>query len=292
MSVLAQAIVSAIAAGAVYGLIAIGFSLTYRTTRVLNFAQGDLAVFAGYVAYSLLDFGLPFPFALIGGILASGVMAGLLDRLVLQYLYVRKIVFPILSTLGFSIVLQSSMQLIWKSLPLSLPSIASQQAFLVGDIAIAPSAVAIFVVGIAASGVALWVVDVTRIGRAMRGCAQDREMTSLLGVNPRMMYFIAIVASGLLAGLAGVLITPLIGLTPFRGLGLSVVGFLASILGGLGSLVGALVGGMLVSVLITLAGTYLSSTYAYGLAYLLMGLVLVVRVRGLFGDEIEAVRQV
>lgn len=292
MSVLAQAIVSAIAAGAVYGLIAIGFSLTYRTTQVLNFAQGDLAVFAGYVAYSLLDFGLPFPFALIGGILASGVMAGLLDRLVLQYLYVRKIVFPILSTLGFSIVLQSSMQLIWKSLPLSLPSIASQQAFLVGDIAIAPSAVAIFVVGIAASGVALWVVDVTRIGRAMRGCAQDREMTSLLGVNPRMMYFIAIVASGLLAGLAGVLITPLIGLTPFRGLGLSVVGFLASILGGLGSLVGALVGGMLVSVLITLAGTYLSSTYAYGLAYLLMGLVLVVRVRGLFGDEIEAVRQV
>ena len=292
MSVLAQAIVSAIAAGAVYGLIAIGFSLTYRTTRVLNFAQGDLAVFAGYVAYSLLDFGLPFPFALIGGILASGVMAGLLDRLVLQYLYVRKIVFPILSTLGFSIVLQSSMQLIWKSLPLSLPSIASQQAFLVGDIAIAPSAVAIFVVGIAASGVALWVIDVTRIGRAMRGCAQDREMTSLLGVNPRMMYFIAIVASGLLAGLAGVLITPLIGLTPFRGLGLSVVGFLASILGGLGSLVGALVGGMLVSVLITLAGTYLSSTYAYGLAYLLMGLVLVVRVRGLFGDEIEAVRQV
>jgi branched-chain amino acid transport system permease protein len=292
MSVLAQAIVSAIAAGAVYGLIAIGFSLTYRTTRVLNFAQGDLAVFAGYVAYSLLDFGLPFPFALIGGILASGVMAGLLDRLVLQYLYARKIVFPILSTLGFSIVLQSSMQLIWKSLPLSLPSIASQQAFLVGDIAIAPSAVAIFVVGIAASGVALWVIDVTRIGRAMRGCAQDREMTSLLGVNPRMMYFIAIVASGLLAGLAGVLITPLIGLTPFRGLGLSVVGFLASILGGLGSLVGALVGGMLVSVLITLAGTYLSSTYAYGLAYLLMGLVLVVRVRGLFGDEIEAVRQV
>jgi branched-chain amino acid transport system permease protein len=292
MSVLAQAIVSAIAAGAVYGLIAIGFSLTYRTTRVLNFAQGDLAVFAGYVAYSLLDFGLPLPFALIGGILASGVLAGLLDRLILQYLYVRKIVFPILSTLGFSIVLQSSMQLIWKSLPLSLPSIASQQAFMVGDIAIAPSAVAIFVVGIAASGVALWTIDVTRIGRAMRGCAQDREMTSLLGVNPRMMYFIAIVASGLLAGLAGVLITPLIGLTPFRGLGLSVVGFLASILGGLGSLVGALVGGMLVSVLITLAGTYLSSTYAYGLAYLLMGLVLVVRVRGLFGDEIEAVRQV
>ena len=117
-------------------------------------------------------------------------------------------------------------------------------------------------------------------------------MASLLGVNPRMMYCIAITASGLLAGLAGVLITPLIGLTASRGVSLSVLGFLASILGGLGSLVGALVGGMLVSILITLAGAYLSATYAYGLAYILMGLMLVVRVRGLFGDDIEAIRQV
>jgi branched-chain amino acid transport system permease protein len=292
MSVLAQAIVSAIAAGAVYGLIAIGFSLTYRTTRVLNFGQGDLAVFAGYVAYSLFGFGLPLWFALLGGIIASGAMAGLLDRLILQHLYARKIVFAILSTLGFSIVLQSSMQLVWGSIPLALPSIASQQAFSVGGIAIAPSAVAIFAVGAVASFATLWAIEATKIGRAMRGCAQDREVTSLLGVNPRTMYLIAIVASGLLAGLAGVLITPLIGLTPFRGLGLSILGFLASILGGLGSLVGAMVGGMLVSVLITLAGTYLSSSYAYGLAYLLMALVLIVRVRGLFGDEIEAVRQI
>jgi branched-chain amino acid transport system permease protein len=290
--VLLQAIVSAIAAGAVYGLIAIGFSLTYKTTRVLNFGQGDLAVFGGYGAYSLLNAGLPLPLALVGGIIASALVAALLDRLVLQYLYSRKIVYAILSTLGFSVVLESVMQLTWGSIPLTLPSIAPGPAFSLGGIAVAPSAAVIFGVGVSASLGTLWAIDATKIGRAMRGCAQDREMTSLLGVDPRSMYLIAISASGALAGLGGVLITPLIGLTPSRGLSLGVLGFLAAILGGLGSLVGAMVGGMLVSILITLAGAYLSSTYAYGLAYALMGLVLVVRVQGLFGDEIEAVRRV
>lgn len=283
---------SAAAAGAVYGLIAIGFSLTYRTTRVLNLAQGDLAVFSGYIAYTLHACGLTLALSLLGGILASGAVSAALDRLILRYLYERNIVYAILSTLGFSIVLESMMQVIWGSVPLVLPSIASSAAIFVGPIAIAPSAIDIFAVGMVASVVALWTIDATKIGRAMRGCAQDLEMTSLLGVNPRMMYCIAIAASGLLAGLGGVLITPLIGLAPSSGVGLTILGLLASILGGLGSLVGAVVGGILVSILITLAGVYLNSTYAYSLAYVLIGLVLIVRVQGLFGDDIEAVRRV
>ncbi len=292
MNILLQAIVSAIAAGAVYGLIAIGYSLTYRTTRILNFGQGDIVVLAGYVAHSLVVIGFPLLVALTGGVLASGLTAALLDRLVLQHLYGRKIVFAILSTLGFSIVLQSLMQLVWGSVPLTLPAIASGNAMIMGGIAIAPSAVAIFAVGVVAGLITLWGVGATKIGRAMRACAQDREVSSLLGVNPRTMYLVAITASGLLGGLAGVLITPLIGLTPARGLALSIPGFLAAILGGLGSLVGAMVGGMLVAILLTLSTTYLNPTYASGLAYLLMAFILIVRVQGLFGDEIEAVRQV
>jgi branched-chain amino acid transport system permease protein len=219
-------------------------------------------------------------------------VAALLDRLVLRYLYPRPIVFAILSTLGFSIVLQSAMQLIWGNIPLVLPSLASKEAFLIGDVAVAPSSLAIFGTALAASLVTLWAIETTRIGRAMRGCAQDPEVTSLLGVDPRVMRLVAIVASGLLAGLGGVLITPLIGLTPIRGLSLTTLGLLAAIIGGLGNLWGALVGGLLVSILITLTATYLSSAYANGLAYLLMALVLIVRVRGLFGDEIEAVRRI
>jgi branched-chain amino acid transport system permease protein len=292
MEILIQSLVSAIAAGAVYALIAIGFSLTYRTTRALNFAQGDIAVLAGYIAYTLFVWGMPLGAALAFGVLASGVAAALLDRLVLQHLYSRLIVFAILSTLGFSIVLQSTTQLIWGNIPLVLPSIASKEAFLIGGIAVAPSSVAIFGTALAASTVTLWAIETTRLGRAMRGCAQDPEVASLLGVDPRNMRLLAIIASGLLAGLGGVLITPIIGLTPIRGLTLTTVGLLSAILGGLGNLWGALVGGLLVSMLITLTATYLSSAYANGFAYLLMALVLVVRVRGLFGDEIEAVRRI
>lgn len=292
MSILLQAIVSAVAAGAVYGLIALGFSLTYKTTRVLNFGQGDLSVFAGYVAYSLLGVGLPLPIALVGGIIGSGIVAALLDRLVLQHLYARPIVYAILSTLGFSIVLESIMQIVWGSIPLTLPSIATTRAIIVDGVAVAPSAMAIFGVGFLCSLATVWAISATKVGRGMRGCAQDREVTGLLGVNTRTMYLIALTVSGVLGGLGGVLITPLVGLTPTRGLTLSILGFLAAILGGLGSLVGAMVGGMIVSILITLAGVYLSPTYGDALAYLLMGFILIVRVKGLFGDEIEAVREI
>jgi branched-chain amino acid transport system permease protein len=292
LSVLIQAIVSAIAAGAVYGLIAVGTSLTYKTTRVVNFAQGDIAVFAGYVAYSLSQFGLPLVAALLGGIIASGAVAAFLDRVVLRPLYSRRIVFAILSTLGFSVALESVIQLVWGSMPLTLSSIASQKAITVSGVAVAPSAVAIVAVGIATSLATISVIERSKLGRAMRGCAQDREMASLLGVNPGVANFIAVTASGLLAGLGGVLITPLIGLTPTGGLTLSILAFFAAVLGGLGSLVGAMVGGMLVSLLLTLGTVYLSSTFASALAYLLMGVVLLIRVQGLFGDEIETVRQV
>ncbi|MGH7071907.1 MAG: branched-chain amino acid ABC transporter permease [Acetobacteraceae bacterium] len=292
MTILIQSLVSALAAGAVYGLIAIGFSLTYRTTRALNFAQGDLAVLGSYVTYSLYTAGLPLIAACAGGILASGGVAALLDRLVLRYLYSRSLLFAILSTLGFSIVLESVMQLIWGSVPLVLPSLASQKAFLVAGIALTPSAIVIFAIALVASLGTMWVIDTTKWGRAMRGCAQDPEVTSLLGVNPGIMYLAALVASGLLAGLGGVLITPVVGLIPVRGLDLTIVGLLAAILGGLASLQGAIAGGMLVSILITLTATYLSSGYANALAYVLMGLVVIIRVRGLFGDEIEAVRRI
>src|SRR5207244_12571944 len=123
--------------------------------------------------------------AMACGILASGIVAALLDRLVLSHLYARPIVFAILSTLGFSIVLQSAMQLTWGNIPLVLRSIASKEAFLVGGISMAPCSIAIFGTALAAGLVTLWAIETTRLGPAMRGCAQDAEVSSLLGVDPR-----------------------------------------------------------------------------------------------------------
>lgn len=292
MTIFAETIVSGIAAGAVYVLIALGFSLIYRTSRVINFAQGDLAMLGAYIAYSAHSAGLPLGLAMLVGVLAIGALAAVAERVILRPLYGRPLVVAILATVALAVAIEGAIQLIWGSQPLSLPSLVSQSPWHVAGVAITPTDAAIFGIAFAVVLPLLWFIGATRTGRAMRGCAQDREVVTLFGVNPARMYSVSFILGGLLAGLAGVLIAPTVGLTSSGGLDLSAVGFSAAVLGGLGSLPGAIVGGVLISVVVNLAAVYVSSGYSNGFAYLLMMLVLLIRVRGLMGDDIEAVRQV
>jgi branched-chain amino acid transport system permease protein len=292
MTLLLQALVSGVAAGVAYGLIALGFSLVYRTSRVINFAQGDLAVLAAYIAYSCLQLGMPVVLACIVGVLGTGVVAGVLERLALRPLYKRAGVVAILCTVGLSIVLEACMRLVWGSLPLSLAPVASSNPWQVFGVAITPLQVTMIVVGLVVAIGLTVAVERTRAGRAMRGCAQDSEVMALFGVNVDVLYCASFVIGGLVAGIGGVLVMPTLGLSPDTGLNLSVLGFSAAVLGGLGSLQGALAGGVLIGVVTNVATVYVSSSYANGFAYLIMAAILLVRVRGLFGDEIEAVRQV
>jgi branched-chain amino acid transport system permease protein len=292
MTLLVQALVSGLAAGVAYGLIALGFSLVYRTSRVINFAQGDLAVLAAYIAYSCLQLGFPIIIACAVGVVGTGVVAGVLERVALRPLYKRSGVVAILCTVGLSIVLEACMRLVWGSLPLSLPPVASSRPWQIFGVAVTPLQVAMVVSGLVVAVLLTIVVERTRAGRAMRGCAQDSEVMVLFGVNVDVLYCASFVVGGLVAGVAGVLVMPTLGLSADAGLNLSVLGFSAAVLGGLGSLRGALAGGVLIGVVTNVATVYVSSSYANGFAYLIMGAILLVRVRGIFGDEIEAVRQV
>lgn len=292
MTLLLQALVSGVAAGVAYGLIALGFSLIYRTSRVINFAQGDLAVLAAYIAYSCLRAGLPVVAACVVGVVGTGVIAGVLERLALRPLYKRAGVVAILCTVGLSIVLEAGMRLVWGSLPLSLPAVAPTTPWQIFGVAVTPLQVVMVVVGMLVAFVLTAVVERTRVGRAMRGCAQDSEVMVLIGVSVDVLYCASFIVGGLVAGIGGVLVMPTLGLAPEAGLNLSVLGFSAAVLGGLGSLRGALAGGVIIGVVTNLATVYVSSSYANGFAYLIMGVILLIRVRGLFGDEIEAVREV
>ncbi|RBQ14699.1 hypothetical protein DP939_39535 [Spongiactinospora rosea] len=292
MAIFGQTIISAVAAGAIYALIAVGFSLIYQTTKLVNFAHGSIAILAPYVSYSLLKLGLVMPAAVLGGVLAAAAFAFVMDRVVLAPLRTRHISVPILATVAVAIVIEAVISLVWGSQPLYLESLASDEPWRISGLSITPNQVVI--VGITGAVVLplLWVIATTKVGRAMRGCAQDPEVVTLFGVSPARMYLLSFVLGGVLAGLAGVLIAPVTGLKPTGGLELSTIGFSAAVLGGLGSLPGALVGGFLIALLVNMTQVYLSAGYGLGVAYLVMALVLLVRVRGLFGDDIEAVRQV
>lgn len=291
MSTFVQTVVAGIAAGAVYGLLGAGFSLAYRTTGIINFAHGDVAILGAYVAYSVYGWGAPLVVAALAGVCAGGAMGMLIERGVMRPLYGRPVVAAILATVGVSVVLESLIQLVWGSLPLTLPSLASASPWHLGSVAFSPAQLVLLVVALIVAAVVL-AIDRTRIGRAMRACAQDRGVVVLLGIAPTKLYLIAFGMAGALAGLAGVLITPTIGLVPSRGIDLSVLGFAAAVLGGLGSASGALLGGVLIAVLQNLAAIYVSANYSTAVTYVTIVLVLLVRVRGLMGDDLETVRRV
>ena len=292
MDILLQAIATAIAAGAVYGLLGAGFSLSYKTTGIINFAHGDLAMLGAYVTYTAADRGAPLVLAALAGVTVAAAAGGGIERLVLRPLYRRPTIAGILAMVGVSAILESVMHFVWGSLPLTLSSLASEVPWHFGPVDVSPAQLLIFSVAVAFSVVVAIAVDRTRVGRAMRGCAQDHEVVSLLGVSPTRMYSLAFVVAGGLAGLSGVLIAPSLGLIPSRGISLSVFGFAAAILGGLGSIPGAIVGGILIAVLHNLAAVYGSASYANVVMYATIALVLLVRVRGLFGDDFDALRRV
>lgn len=292
MTLLLQVVVSGLAAGMVYALIALGFSLVYRTSRVINFAQGDFALLTAYLAYSLIAAGLPVALACIIGVIGGAVIAGVLERVALRPLYRRPGVVAILGTVGIAIVLEAVMRLIWGALPKTLPAVASTSPWLIGGAAITPLQVTMIAVGLVVAVVLSVVISRTRAGRAMRGCAQDPEVVALFGINVDMLYLASYVIGAVIAGIGGVLIVPTVGLTPTAGLNLSVLGFSAAVLGGLGSVTGAIVGGAVIGIVTDIVAVYVSSAYSTGVAFLIMAVILLVRVRGLFGDEIEAVREV
>jgi branched-chain amino acid transport system permease protein len=287
-----QTLVSAVVAGAVYGLLGVGISLTYKTTAVINFAHGQVAIFGAYVTFALTQSHVPLGIAAIGGVLTGGLISAAMERGVLRPLYGRGPIGPILVTFGVAIILQEVTQLIWGSLPRNLPSLAPTTTWDIGKVIITPAELTVLVAAVVVSLAIVAAVERTRIGRAMRGCAQDSEVVSLLGVPTRRLYLISFFVAGATAGLAGVLIAPTTGLSPSAGEQLVLPGFAAAILGGFGSLPGAVVGGILIAIMHNLFAVYVSASYADTVGYVAIIAVLLVKVTGLFGDELEAVRSV
>jgi branched-chain amino acid transport system permease protein len=270
--------------GAFYALMALGLSLILNLSGVINFAHGGFLALGAYFAYSLIPF-LGFWGALIVAPILTALLGLVIERFLIRPLYGGDPLYGLLLTFGLAYMIEDGVKYIWgaQSLPFQAPvwlmsPLSSDYFFLTGYRLFMIAIVALAVAGL------FTVLGFTRLGIRIRAGTRDLETVSTLGVNTRLLRSVNFGFGIYLAGLAGVLAAGQLGLSPTIGDNLIMPSFVAIIVGGLGSLVGTLFGGLLIGVASGLTSVYWPSA-TEAVIYVMMGLVLLVRPRGLLGEE-------
>lgn len=281
---LLQQLVNGLTLGAVYTLIALSFSLVMGILGILNLAIAELFMIGGYLGFTIIVANLPLPLALAVGMAGAAFAAIIIEKVAYQPLRDTPVVTPMLSTLGFSIILQNLATNVWGSDPLQLPDEFLGTRLTLGPVSI--GAMQLVVLGATVVLVALlaFVVQRTSIGRALRAVAENRDVARLLGVSANRLTLFAFMLSGALAGAAGVLIgLHYAAITPYVGVETGLKAIAVMVIGGVTRIWGALVAGPLIGMAEVMTVAYGGSQLRDFIVYGFMILILLLRPQGILG---------
>jgi branched-chain amino acid transport system permease protein len=290
---LLQQLVNGLTLGAVYTLIALAFSLVMGILSVLNLAIGELFMLGGYIGFAVLAMHVPLPVALIAGMVGAAVVSVIIQKIAYEPLRDAPLIAPMLSTLGFSIILQNVVTNIWGSDPLQLPAELFGRSLAVGPVNVGIMQLVIVTVTILLVAVVAYLVQRTAVGRALRAVAENREVARLMGVSVNRVTLVAFLISGLLAGAAGVLITlHYAAITPYVGVDIGLKAIAVMVIGGTTRVFGALLAGPLIGIVEVFTIAYGGSQIRDLVVYGLMILILLLRPQGLLGGRSDAGQRV
>lgn len=285
-----QYVISGLATGSIYALVALGLVLIYRSTRILNFAHGDLAVAGTFVAFSLLGLNLAplisFPLAILAGALLA--MIFYFAVLVPAQRRGATLLGQIIMTLGLGLILQGLISHFWgtDTKTLAFP-LSDSKVWRFGGLVVSELSLGTFLIGLAGCGAMYLLVQKTRLGVAMRATSENLPAAQTLGIPTRRILALSWGLASGLGVLAGLFLAPALLLDPFFMLEPFLKGFAAAILGGLQSIPGAIVGGLILGLAESLAGGYVSIALKNTLAFLIIIVILLVRPEGLLGEEFK-----
>ena len=283
---LLQFLFSGITVGATYALAALGFTLIYNASNVINFAQGEFIMLGGMLAVLFTQAGLPLPAALLLAVLVPAVVGVLIEKLAIEPVKGAETVTLIIITIGASLVIRGLVQVFLGKNTHSLPAFSGDTPIEILGATLMPQS--LWVLGVTAVVVVvLWYFfNRTLTGKAMLATSYNRLAAELVGINTNGVLFMSFAMSAALGAMGGILITP-ITLTSYDvGIMLGLKGFVAAVLGGLGNGLGAVVGGLLVGVLEAMGAGYLSSAYKDAIPFVLILFILFFMPRGLFGAKV------
>jgi branched-chain amino acid transport system permease protein len=294
-----QQLVNGISLGGIYALIALGYTMVYGIIELINFAHGDVYTLGTFIALAILTLlGVSSElhgFALVGTVLlvlsASMLLCGLtgvvIERLAYRRLRSAPRLAPLITAIGVSFILQNIMQLWRGPSPVPFPDVIPNPTFHIGNVEIATKQILVVSLAIVMMiGLQLFVYN-TRLGKAMRATAQDRDAAQLMGININTTIALTFLIGSALAGAAGFVSGVYYGTTWFlNGFSAGLKAFTAAVLGGIGNLAGAMIGGFLIGIIEAFTTQFISDQWSNVVVFAVLVLVLIFRPSGILGESL------
>lgn len=289
MDLFFQQVLDGITAGAIYGALALSIVLVYRASGIVNFAQGEMAMFGAFITWQLYSWGFPLVASIVIAMLISFFGGVATERIFIRPFAKNPSHLPlIIVTLGIMLVINSGAGWLWGYLTKEFPPVYGEGAIRVAGMSISRQGLGTIASVIAVAGVLFWLFQKTKFGLYLRAASSNPESAALSGVPVGRMLMIGWGLAAALGSLVGALVAPQLFLQPNMATTLLLYAFAAAALGGFDSPVGALVGGLIVGVSENLAGTYISligNEFKQGVALAIIMCVLMFKPEGLFGKK-------
>jgi branched-chain amino acid transport system permease protein len=281
-----QYIFSGITSGSVYALTAMGFTLVFSATQIINFAQGQMVMLGGMMGITLHDAGLPLWACFIGAVAVVAFVSVGMEEIAIRPLLRKGVLTQIIATVGASFVFETAAMLIWGRDAKPLPAFSGESPIAIGRATVVPQT--LWVVGLTVVVVVALTIFYRKslYGTAIRACAVNPDAARLQGVSYRRVVVFTFALTGAVAAAAGVMIAPMSFMSFSSGTLLGLKGFAAATLGGLGNPLGAVLGGFVLGIVEALGVGVVSAGYKDAIAFVILLLVLFIRPAGLLGAKV------
>jgi branched-chain amino acid transport system permease protein len=283
LDVILQLILNGLAVGCIYGLVALGFVLIYKTTELVNFAQGDLMMLGAFTCYMFIVwYGIGYWTSFALAVAIMGLFGAALDRVILRRVIGQPQFTVVMLTIGLGAMFRSFASMTWGSEIYTLPSPFSAQQTMVGGVSVSHEYVSIIVGTAILCAVLYTFFTHTRLGIAMQAVSQNQLAAYYVGIPVKLVFSLIWAISAGVATIAGVLLAPISLIDTNLGF-VGLKAFAAAVLGGFGSIPGAIAGGLTIGLIEMFSGVYLPQGFKDVAAYVVLLIVLVVRPQGMFG---------
>ena len=286
-----QYFINGISIGAVYAIIALGYTMVYGIAKMLNFAHGDIIMVGAYISFCVTNYlGLPAIVSVVISMAVCTVLGIVIEGLAYKPLRGAPSLAVLITAIGVSYFLQNAAQLIWSSSAKNFTSIVTFAPIRLfdGKLVVTGEVLVTVLVSVVVMFALTWFTGSTRTGKAMRAVSEDRDAAQLMGINVNRTISTTFAIGSALAAVAGVLLCSTVPtLQPTTGSMPGIRAFTAAVLGGIGSIPGAMLGGILVGIIETFAKAYISTQFSDAVVFSVLIIILLVKPAGLLGKQVQ-----